>query len=245
MNRSSKGARCAAAAATLAVVVGLAASCSSDSEGSATGESTSAAATTTTESASTTSSVNKLAPATTTAAPAGPNYTIADYIVDEGIVETPIYMGDPDAPQIVLPFPEGWEDADEQTPDWAYGAIIYTGPESADYTPSMIAIVSKLEGNVDPQLLIDYAAGEVQNLPDFAPMGEGTTSTLAGFPAYQISGTYTSDDGTELVSAQKTAVIPAADGLYIMQINVDGTPDQIDLLASATQVVDDETTITP
>lgn len=244
MNRSSRGARVAAATAALTVVLGLAASCSSDSEGSASGESTSAAATTT-QSASTTSSKNKLAPATTTAAVAGPNYTIADYISDEGIVETPIHPGDPGAPQIILPFPEGWEDAADQTPDWAYGAIIYTGPESVDYTPSMIAIVSKLEGNVDPQKLIDYAAGEVQNLPGYAPVGEGTTSTLAGFPAYQISGTYTGEDGTELVSAQKTAVIPGSDGLYILQINVDGTSDQIDLLASATETVDTDTTITP
>lgn len=246
MNRSTIGARVAAATAALTVVVGLAASCSSDSGGSASSESTSAAAaSTTTESASTTSSKNKLAPATTTAPAAGPNYTIADYIADEGIVETPIYPGDPGAPQIVLPFPDGWEDAGDQTPEWAYGAIIYTGPESADYTPSMIAIVSKLEGNVDPQKLIDYAAGEVQNLPGYAPVGEGTTSTLAGFPAYQISGTYTGEDGMELVSAQKTAVIPGSDGLYILQINVDGTSDQLDLLASATETVDNDTTITP
>lgn len=244
MTHSSRGAKIAAAAAAAAVVLGMAVSCSSD-DSSATAESTSAAATTTTESASTTSSKNKLAPATTTQAPAGPNYTIADYIRDESIVETPVFPGDAGAPEIVLPFPDGWEDAGDQTPEWAYGAIIYTGPESAEYTPSMIAIVSKLEGNVDPQKLIDFAGGEVQNLPGYAPVGEGSTSTLAGFPAYQISGTYTGEDGTELVSAQKTAVIPGADGLYILQINVDGTSDQFDLLASATQTVDDQTTITP
>lgn len=244
MNRSTTGARIAAAALVLAGAL----SCSSDEGGSATAESSTestSASATTTESASATSTKNTLAPVTTTDAPAGPNYTIADYIADEGIVETPVFPGDPGAPEIVLPFPEGWEDAGDQTPEWAYGAIIYTGPESAEYTPSMIAIVSKLDGNVDQQKLIDYAPGEVQNLPGYTPVGEGTTSTLAGFPAYQISGTYTGEDGVELVSAQKTAVIPGADGLYILQINVDGTPDQIDLLASATQTVDDDTTITP
>lgn len=244
MSRSSTAARIAAVVAAATLAVGMVGACSSDSGGSSTAESTSTAAATTTTSASTTTSKNKLAPATTTAPAAGPNYTIADYISEEGIVETPVFPGDAGAPEIVLPFPDGWEDAADQTPEWAYGAIIYTGPESATYTPSMIAIVSKLDGNVDPEKLIEYAPGEVQNLPGYAPIGEGTASTLAGFPAYQISGTYTGDDGQELVSAQKTAVIQGADGLYILQINVDGTSDQLDLLASATQTVDEQTTIT-
>ena len=47
--------------------------------------------------------------------------------------------------------PTGWEPAGENTPEWAYGAIIYTGPEAAEYSPSIVALVSKLTGNVDPQ----------------------------------------------------------------------------------------------
>ena len=42
--------------------------------------------------------------------------------------------------------PEGWEDAGADTPEWAYGAIVYTGPEAAEYTPSIVALVSKLTG---------------------------------------------------------------------------------------------------
>ena len=65
-------------------------------------------------------------------------------------------------PTINLPVPEGWEPAGEDTPDWAYGAILYTGPEAAEYTPSIVALVSKLTGNADPQKIIDLAPGELQ-----------------------------------------------------------------------------------
>ena len=70
-------------------------------------------------------------------------------------------------------------------------------------------------------------------------------STLAGFPAYQIAGTYVDETGAELVSAQKTAIITGQDGYYILQINVDGSIDQFDLLVDATTQVDDQTVITP
>ncbi|WP_032404564.1 LpqN/LpqT family lipoprotein [Rhodococcoides fascians] len=241
MTLSTIGVRGAACAAV--VILGLtAAGCSSSSDTAT--ATTSAAATTTTEAAATTT-VKKLAPATTTEAPAGPNPTIADYIVDAGLTEIPVTRDDPTAPTINLAIPEGWVDAAEQTPEWAYGAIIYPKVAADERTPSMIAIVSKLEGDVDPQAIIDYAPGELMNLPQFTPSGEGAVSTLSGFPAYQIAGTYVDETGAELVSAQKTAIITGQDGYYILQINVDGSVDQFDLLVDATTQVDDQTVITP
>ncbi|MCZ4519961.1 LpqN/LpqT family lipoprotein [Rhodococcus ruber] len=241
MTLSTTGVRGAACAAV--VILGLtAAGCSSSSDTAT--ATTSAAATTTTEAAATTT-VKKLAPATTTEAPAGPNPTIADYIVDAGLTEIPVTRDDPTAPTINLAIPEGWVDAAEQTPEWAYGAIIYPEVAADERTPSMIAIVSKLEGDVDPQAIIDYAPGELMNLPQFTPSGEGAVSTLSGFPAYQIAGTYVDETGAELVSAQKTAIITGQDGYYILQINVDGSVDQFDLLVDATTQVDDQTVITP
>ena len=80
--------------------------------------------------------------------------------------------------------PDGWEPAGEDTPEWAYGAIVYTGPEAAEYTPSIVALVSKLTGNVDPQTIIDLAPGELQNLPGWSAMNEGEVSTLGDYPAY-------------------------------------------------------------
>jgi hypothetical protein len=67
-------------------------------------------------------------------------------------------------------------------------AIIYTGPEGEEYTPSIVALVSKLTGNVDPQKIIDLAPGELNNLSGYKPMNEGATSTLGKYPAYQLGG---------------------------------------------------------
>ena len=174
----------------------------------------------------------------------GSNPTIASYIKDNGITETAVHMGDPGAPTINLPVPDGWEPAGENTPDWAYGAIIYTGPEGEEYTPSIVALVSKLTGNVDPQKIIDVAPGELNNLSGYKPMNEGATSTLGEYPAYQLGGTWESDGQTKIV-AQKTVVIPAADGLYVLQLNADGLESQSDLIGAATDVIDSDTTITP
>ena len=45
--------------------------------------------------------------------------------------------------------------------------------------------------------------------------------------------------------AQKTVVIPGQDGLYVLQLNADGTEDQMGPLMDATSVIDEQTTITP
>jgi hypothetical protein len=175
---------------------------------------------------------------------AGPNPTIASYIKDNNIQETPVKRGDPGSPTIDLPVPDGWEPAGEDTPDWAYGAIVYNGPDAGDYTPSIVALVSKLTGNVDPQKIIDLAPGELNNLPGWSAMNEGEASTLGEYPAYQLGGTWTQDGKTKVV-AQKTVVIPGNDGLYVLQLNADGLENQKELIGAATDVIDSQTTITP
>ncbi|HYR13268.1 MAG TPA: LpqN/LpqT family lipoprotein [Mycobacterium sp.] len=174
----------------------------------------------------------------------GPNPTIASYIQQNNIQETPVKMGDPGSPTIDLPVPDGWEPAGEDTPDWAYGAIVYTGPEGAEYTPSIVALLSKLTGNVDPQKIIDLAPGELQNLPGWKASNEGQASTLGQYPAFQLGGTWTQDGQTKIV-AQKTVVIPGNDGVYVLQLNADGLEDQGEIVGSATNVIDEQTKITP
>jgi len=174
----------------------------------------------------------------------GPNPTIASYIQQNNIQETPVKMGDPGSPTIDLPVPDGWEPAGEDTPDWAYGAIVYTGPEGAAYTPSIVALLSKLTGNVDPQKIIDLAPGELQNLPGWKASNEGQASTLGQYPAFQLGGTWTQDGQTKIV-AQKTVVIPGNDGVYVLQLNADGLEDQGEIVGSATNVIDEQTKITP
>lgn len=173
----------------------------------------------------------------------GPNPTIADYIKQNGITETPVHRGDAGAPTVNLPVPQGWVDAADDTPDWAYSAIVYNQAESEDdYTPSIVSVFSKLTGNVDQQKILDLAPGELKNLPGFKPMSGGSASTLAGFPAYQLGGTWVQDGQTKLV-AQKTVVIPGKDGLYVLQLNADGLENQLDTLLAATSTVDDKTTV--
>jgi serine/threonine protein kinase len=173
-----------------------------------------------------------------------PNETIATYIAKNGITETAVSRGDPGAPTVELPVPANWRPAGADTPEWAYGAIVYTGPEAAEYTPSIVAIVSKLTGNVDEQTILDLAPGELNNLPGWKAMNEGEPSTLGEYPAYQLGGTWVQDGQTKIV-AQKTVVIPGSDGLYILQLNADGLEDQAEIVGSATDVIDSQTTITP
>jgi Probable lipoprotein LpqN len=71
------------------------------------------------------------------------------YVKENNIQETRVNRGDPGSPTIDLPIPDGWEPAGENAPEWAYGAITYTGPEGAEYSPSIVALLSKLTGNVD------------------------------------------------------------------------------------------------
>jgi Probable lipoprotein LpqN len=182
----------------------------------------------------------KVAPRTTVP---GPNPTIASYVQQNGITDTPVYPGDPGAPTINLPIPDGWADAARDTPATAYWAIIDNGPEAAKYTPSIVAMVSKLVGNVDQQKLLDLAPGELKNLPGFKPMGDGSTDTFAGFPAYQLGGTWVQDCQTKAV-AQKTVVIAASDGVYLLRLNADCLEDQIDKALPATITIDEKTTIT-
>ena len=142
------------------------------------------------QTSSTSTTTSKAAPSTSAQA-AGPNKTIVDYIKESGIVETPVHRGDPGAPTIDLPFPPGWEDAGNRTPEWAYGAILSTDPAFAQDPPTIIALVSKLAGNVDPAKILEYAPGEIKNLPGNDGTQEGSPSTLGGFDSTQIGGTYT------------------------------------------------------
>ena len=189
-----------------------------------------------------TSAQSKVAPRVTNAP--GPNPTIASYIQDNGITETPVHHGDPGAPTIKLPTPDGWIDAGQDTPEWAYSAIVFNGQNSGDDTPSIVALLSKLTGNVDQQKLLALAPGELTNLDNFKATSPGSTSTLDGFPAYQLAGTWVQDDQTKFV-AQKTVVIPAANGVYVLQLNSDALQDQTSVASAATGVVDQTTTITP
>jgi Probable lipoprotein LpqN len=89
--------------------------------------SNSAASKTSTTSTTTTTSKpqSKVAPRTTVP---GPNPTIAGYIQQSGIADARVHRGDPGAPTINLPVPDGWADAGSDTPATAYGPSSTTAP---------------------------------------------------------------------------------------------------------------------
>lgn len=225
------------AVAAVALGLGLA-GCGSDtkSESATTSEEAGTSAAGTTEASA--------APPPGSAKATGANYTIVEYIRDNGIIETPVRRGDPGAPTIDLPFPPGWSDAGPRAPEWAYGAIISDDPAMAQDPPTVIALVSKLTGNVDPAKILEFAPNEIKNLPEYEGAEEGSPSTLSGFEAVQIGGTYTKD-GVLRAIAQKTVVIPGQGGLFVLQLNADGREDQMGALMDATSVIDEQTTITP
>lgn len=229
-----------AAGTVLAVVLS---GCGSDTKAAPASSSSSSQSASSSSSSTATTSKKPKVTQTTKAQVAGPNPTIADYIKENGIQEAGVTMGDPDAPAVNLPVPDGWQPLTaEEAPDYAYGAIVYTGAEFESDPPNIVAIMSKLSGDVDPQKIIDLAPGELNNLPDYKPGNEGQAATLGDYPAYVLGGTYTRDGATRFI-AQKTVVIPADGGLYVLQLNVDGPDAAGEVLGTATEKIDSDTTI--
>ncbi|GAC79386.1 LpqN/LpqT family lipoprotein [Gordonia malaquae] len=219
-------------ASTCALVVGVA-SCSKDDSQS------SAASTTNTSTSATTSAT----PATSTSS-TGANPTIADYIKEQGITETQVRPGENGAPSIDMPTPDGWDQVEKSDlPEYALGAIKYSGAQGSDYTANIVALFSKLTGPVDVDKLFELAPGELRNLEDFSEIGSGRKSALSGFGSYKMAGQYTLK-GMTVLTAQQTVVIEAADAVYVLQLNATSNEDQADALQKAMDAIDEQTTIT-
>jgi hypothetical protein len=221
----------AAAAAALGLVL---AGCGSDTK---TDSGTSAEETTTSEAE--TSAAGPSAPP----GAEGQIYSIVDYIKDNQITEAPVRKGDPGAPTVTLPELPGWKDAGPSTPQWAYSQIVFADPAAGPTPPTITAIMSRLTG-ADPAKIIEFAPGELQNLPGYQTAGDVKLGKLSGFDAVQVGGTYL-QDGQKLMVAQKTVIIPAQDELFVLQLNAEGTQEQIVPLSEATAALDRETTIAP
>jgi hypothetical protein len=177
------------------------------------------------------------------AAPSAPGLTIQQYVEDNGITSTPVRIGDPGAPKIVIALPKGWSDLGPDTPEWAYGAVRADKSPNPDDPPTITVLLSKLTGNVDPAKILEYAPGELRNLPSYVAANKPITDKLSGFDAVQLAGLY-ERDGTQRTIAQKTVVIPANDAVYVLQMNADALKSDAIALIQATDVIDKETKIT-
>lgn len=196
--------------------------------------------TSTSTSTSTTTSTSAAASSQTSATPgAQAKYTIADYVKDNHISETPVHHGDP-GPNVDLPIPAGWQI--NQNAGTSYGGIVLSQPANPADPPTISALFSRLTGDVDPAKIIQYAPGEVQNLPGYQGSSDGVASTLGGYQAWQLKGTYQRSGATRVI-AQKTVVIPAQGAVYVLQLNADALQSDEGPLMDAANVIDDQTTI--
>ncbi len=196
--------------------------------------------TTTSTSASTPTSTSGASSQTSAAPAAKAKYTIADYVKDNNISETPVHHGDP-GPNVDLPVPTGWQlNQDSGT---SYGGVVQTQPANPSDPPTISSLFSRLTGNVDPAKVLQYAPGELQNLPGFQGGGDGSASTLGGFQAWQLGGTY-QRGGKTRVMAQKTVVIPSQGALYVLQLNAESLESDQGSLMEAAMAIDEKTTIT-
>ena len=121
----------------------------------------------------------------TTTQASGPT-NIREYIDSNGIKETVIRRGEP-GPEIDLPVPAGWEIKNDVKAA-PYGAIVYTKPAIPTNPPRILAILSKLTGDVDPKKILQLAPGELQQTPGWDGPEKGTKSKLGGYDAVQIGG---------------------------------------------------------
>jgi len=176
--------------------------------------------------------------------PTGPHKTIADYVTDNKIVETPFKKGEPGAPVFDFPTPPDWELAGADTPAWAYGAIVYKKAVNPNDPPFVTAIISKLTGDVDPAKILEYAPGMLQNLPGYIQDGDVQKSTVSGFDSIKFQATYLRGDERRYI-AQETIVVPGKDGaVFVVQANADAPQDQGQIVRDATKVINADTKIT-
>ena len=183
------------------------------------------------------------APATSAVASGGPGMTLNRYIDDNDIAEYPVKDGDPGTPDFEFPFPPDWRPAGDLTPSWAYGAIIYDKAKDPDDPPFIYAIASKLVGDVDPAKILELAPAQLNDLPEFSPVGEPTKDTLGGFDAINYVGTYV-EEGESRSVGQQTVVVPGKDALFVLQLNAEAPEGQEDVVIEAFNLISEKTTIT-
>lgn len=169
----------------------------------------------------------------------GPNKTLADYFAANDITQTPVRPGEPGTPAITIPLPPGWSEAGSDMASGAYTEILYDNATNPDDVPFVEVLLSRLEGPADPAQVLEYAPGELRNLPGYRSVSEPMTSKLGGFDAVQLAGLY-NKAGEERLIAQKTVAIPLGNSLFVLQMNADTPKVDAQALQLATVVIDEQ-----
>ena len=117
------------------------------------------------------------------------------------------------------------------------------GPDAGTPPPRIIAIFSKLTGNVERQKILDLAPGELNNLAGFTRRTTVQKSTLSGYPAY-CSAEPSRPTADPSLIAQKTVVIPVGADVYRVAAQRLRHEDQDNIMGAATDAIDAKTKIT-
>lgn len=174
----------------------------------------------------------------------GPNKTIGDYLAANDITQTLVRVGEPGTPVITLPMPPGWSDAGPDTPPGIYGEMLFDNAANPDDAAFIDILLSRLDGDADPAQVLEYATGELKNLPDYRPISEPVDGKLSGFDAVQLGGLFTKN-GEERLIAQKTVVIPSPNGVFVLQMNGNAAKADVPALQQATALIDEQAKIAP
>lgn len=175
----------------------------------------------------------------------GVSRTLKDYIGENQITQTTVFSGEQGSPAIDLPLPWGWKDAGVESTGDVYRELFFKWPANESDPPTIVLLLSKMIGNVEPGKVLEYSTGELRNLPEYTELSVPVESTQSGFDAVQLGGIYRMD-GQERFIAQKTIVIPGQDGLYVLQMNVDvPSRDGPGILSRATADIDEQLRIIP
>lgn len=172
----------------------------------------------------------------------GPNKTLSDYFAANDIAPTPVRAGESGVPLVSIPTPPGWSDAGSDIRPGAYAELLYDEASNPDDVPFIEILLSRLDGAADPAKVLEYAPGELKNLPDYRPVSEPMAIQLSKFDAVQLAGIYTKG-GKERLIAQKTVVIPSPNGLFVLQMNADAPTADAPALQMATAVIDGQATV--
>ena len=106
----------------------------------------------------------------------------------------------------------------------------------------IVAVVSKLTGNVDPTEVLQHPSADLLDPSGYQPSGDPSPGRVSGFDAVQWSATYVKS-GTKRIVTQKTVVIPDNGAVFVLQIKADVPDGQDNVLMAATEVINEQTVI--
>lgn len=196
-------------------------------------------------SASSSAETTPAEPTETSAAAPADNQTVGEYLTAQGVTQTIVQRGEPGAPTLNLPMPEGWADVGGDTPEDAYGAIYLESAKGTPNPPAILARMARLEGGeFDAATILELSPNAVTKTPGWDGPTVGQPSTLGGFDAMAIAGTAVVDGAPNFI-ARKTAVIPGPEHTYVLALDAQGPLDQQQALMDAMTVIDQQTTIEP